>query len=138
MGTGAKQSNMFASRFLGEFPDPDHSVFRFTKDPERGRAFERLAVRGYAQRFFYASEFDSDHSKRELAVLQRITLSDGKVVFLCAGKDSPGTMMVSQYLADNWRTIFARYKDHKNGDFARLYVFSYDSPSTPELLASEP
>jgi hypothetical protein len=133
MGTGAKESNMFASRFLGELPDAHHSVFRFAKDPARGRAFEVLPVRGYAQQFFFASDYEPGD---ELAVLQRITLAGGKVVFLCAGKDLSGTTKVARFLADNWRVLLAHYKNQSNGDFANLYLFSHESPSDPRLLVS--
>ncbi len=136
MGTGARESNMMASRFLGEDPDGDHSVFRFAKDPIRGRAFEVLPVKGYAQQVFYAKDYESGPQKGELAVLQRITLERSRVVFLCAGKDSEATIMVARYLADNWHTLLARYKNQRNGDFANLYLFSYESPSVPRLLTS--
>jgi hypothetical protein len=46
MGTGAKESNELAARLLGS--DPDRSTFRFVKD-DRGRAFERLGVRGFSR-----------------------------------------------------------------------------------------
>lgn len=136
MGTGAKESNLLASRFLGEPADPDYSVYTFIKDPDKGRAFERLQVRGYAPQSFFAADWSNDEHQHELALLQRVTLSDGKVVFLCAGKDSPGTMMVARYLADNWRDLLVRHRDRKQGDFANLYVFSHDSPSAPRLLDS--
>jgi len=136
MGTGAKESNTLASRFLGESPDSDYSVFRFAKDPARGRAFELLPVKGYLQRFFFADEFESGPLKGELAVLQRITLERGKVVFLCAGKDSRATTIVARYLADNWRILLSQHKDRRNGDFANLYLFSHESSAVPRLLAS--
>jgi hypothetical protein len=138
MGTGAKESNAMATRFLGANPDASYSVFRFAKDPDRGRAFERLPVKGYAGQSYFASEYESGPQKGELAVLQRITLESGKVVFLCAGKDSEATTIVARYLADNWHILLSRYKNQENGDFANLYLFSEESPTAPKLLTSVP
>jgi len=116
MGTGAKESNELAEELLGG--DPHNSVYRFVKD-ERGRAFERMAVRGYSELKYYASDYPAD----ELAVLQRVTAKDGRVTFLCAGKDVSGSRMVAEFLAWNWDSLYEEFRGRNNGDFARLYAF---------------
>src|ERR1700730_6020778 len=91
LGTGAGNSNPLAEHFLGTH---EKSAFRFVKQ-NNVRAFERLAIRGTAPLTISAN----DHVGWELAVLQRITTSEGRVVFLCAGKDAPGSRMAAEYLA---------------------------------------
>jgi hypothetical protein len=128
MGTGARESNELAEQFLG--PAGDRSVFRFVKD-DNGRAFERAAD-GYTRETFYASRYEPG----QLAVLQRATMPDGQVVFLCAGKDVSGSRMVAEYLAENWKKFYEQYNGRHNGDFARLYVFH--PLRGPEVLSNWP
>ena len=117
LGTGAKESNRLAEELLGG--DADHSVFRFVKD-EKGRAFERMAVRGFSEEKFYAAKY----APAELAVLQRSTMGDGRVVFLCAGNDAPGSRMAAEFLASNWMALYEEFGNRHNGDFARLLAFN--------------
>jgi hypothetical protein len=130
MGTGAKDSNRLAAEILG--PDARHSIFRFVKD-EHGRAFERMAMHHFPQEKFYASKYEPG----ELAVLQRITMADGTVTFLCAGKDAAGSRMAAEFLSANWALFYEQYHSQNNGDFARLYVFSH-SAEEPQLLTNWP
>jgi hypothetical protein len=131
MGTGAKESNGLAEELLSG--TSAHSVFRFIKDSEEGRAFERMAVRGFSLERFYAVSYQP----RELAVLQRVTMSNGRVVFLCAGKDVSGSRMAAELLSENWLSLHNYYSGRDNGDFARLYAFD-GSYKNSEILCAIP
>jgi hypothetical protein len=120
MGTGAKESNWLAAELLGV--DAENSVFEFVKDGD-GRAFRRLAVRGYSTEIYHAADYDS----HELAVLQRATMKDGRVIFLCAGKDVAGSRRAAEFLSANWKSLHEEFGGRNNGDFARLYAFSRSS-----------
>jgi hypothetical protein len=128
MGTGARESNELAEEFLGM--DTEYSVFKFVKD-DNGRAFERRAE-GFTKEIFYASNY----APGELAVLQRATMPDGQVTFLCAGKDAPGSRLAAELLATTWRTLHEEYNGRHHGDFALLYVF-YPGRA-PQILSNWP
>jgi hypothetical protein len=111
------------------FGEHEKSVFSYVK-VDGYRRFVRKAGNGNAATF----ESVRDHPEETLAVLQRITLTDGPVVFLCGGADDKGTMRVAGYLAENWNTLYA---DHRRGggDFAQLLAFPLD-PDKPPLQFS--
>jgi hypothetical protein len=62
---------------------------------------------------------------------------DGRVVFLCAGKDAPGSRMAAEFLALNWRSLHEEFGGRNNGDFARLLAF-HNSAKDSTILSSVP
>lgn len=117
LGTGARDSNKLSEFYLGTH---EKWVFRFIKGSDGVRAFERRETTGGSAPIVIKA---NEHEGWELAVLQRITGSDGRIIFLCAGKDAPGSRMAAEYLAANWFDLYASGPKNGNGDFCHLYRF---------------
>lgn len=123
LGTGANRSNYVAELFLGQHQS---SIFEFVKI-DGVRAFRRIEVKGKKASLVVSS---ADHPGWELAVIQRITLPNERVIFLCSGKAAPGSRMAAEYLAHKWQDLYTKADGaDTNGDFAHLYRFkgSYES-----------
>lgn len=124
LGTGAHSSNELAAYFLGEH---EKSVFSYEKIEGR-RLFHRRAGNGKAELKLAVT----DHPKHSLAVVQRITVRHGPVVFLCSGADNHGTMRAAEYLAANWSNLYAKHWRF-GGDFAQVMAFDRESGQASEL-----